>query len=247
MQVADNIASQGHKVIIFSLEQSRFELVSKALSRITHINKPADARKHTEIMQKENIDEVTQRAIADYQSTIAPNEIIEEGNFNTNVDTIREYIADYIANTKERPTIVIDYLQILAPSNTKYTDKQQIDYNVTTLKKISRDFNIPIIVISSFNRQNYYQNVTLEAFKESGGIEYTADVLLGMQLRVLRDIKRTADGKLKDEDKKIVDDASKEIPRQIELVCLKNRSGQKFNTELDFNPVFNHLYEPRNY
>lgn len=39
-QIADNIASQGHKVIIFSLEQSRFELVSKALSRITYINKP---------------------------------------------------------------------------------------------------------------------------------------------------------------------------------------------------------------
>jgi len=39
-QIADNIASQGHKVIIFSVEQSRFELVSKALSRITYINKP---------------------------------------------------------------------------------------------------------------------------------------------------------------------------------------------------------------
>lgn len=196
-------------------------------------------------MQNENIDEVTRKALVDYHSNIAPNEIINEGNFNTNVDTIREYIADYIANTKERPTIIIDYLQILAPSNTKYTDKQQTDYNVTTLKKISRDYNIPIVVISSFNRQNYYQNVTLEAFKESGGIEYTADVLLGMQLRILRDIKRTADGKLKDEDKKIVDDASKEIPRQIELVCLKNRSGQKFNIDLDFNPVFNHFVEPK--
>lgn len=39
-QIADNIASQGHKVIIFSLEQSRFELVCKSLSRITREIKP---------------------------------------------------------------------------------------------------------------------------------------------------------------------------------------------------------------
>ena len=46
LQLADNIASQGHKAIIFSLEQSRFELVSKSLSRLTYEIKPSDARVH---------------------------------------------------------------------------------------------------------------------------------------------------------------------------------------------------------
>ena len=40
LQLADNIARQGNKVIIFSLEQSRFELVSKAISRLTWEYKP---------------------------------------------------------------------------------------------------------------------------------------------------------------------------------------------------------------
>lgn len=40
LQLADNIAKQNNKVIIFSLEQSRFELVSKAISRLTWEHSP---------------------------------------------------------------------------------------------------------------------------------------------------------------------------------------------------------------
>ena len=184
-------------------------------------------------MQNENIDNVTIRAIDEYSKTIAPNEIIEEGNFDTNVDTIKDYIKDYIATTNERPTIIIDYLQILTPSNKNLTDKQQVDYNVTTLKKISRDYNIPVIVISSFNRMNYTQTASFEAFKESGGIEYTADVLLTLQLKILSSKKEN----LSNED---IINAKKEIPRQIQLICLKNRNGKSsFSINFDFNPVFN--------
>ena len=39
LQIADNIAKE-HKVIVFSLEQSRFELVSKSLSRLTFEKSP---------------------------------------------------------------------------------------------------------------------------------------------------------------------------------------------------------------
>lgn len=128
-----------------------------------------NARSHNDIMKNgENVDDVTQEALEKYSNEIAPNEIIEECDFSFNVDDIREYIQEYIATTREHPTIVIDYLQILAPSDTKLTDKQQIDYNMTSLKKISRDFKVPIIAISSFNRVNYTQSASFEAFKESG-------------------------------------------------------------------------------
>lgn len=160
--------------------------------------------------------------------------LLKSGNFDTSVDTIREYIADYIANTKERPTIIIDYLQILAPSNTNLTDKQQIDYNVTTLKKISRDYGIPIIAISSFNRMNYRQTASYEAFKESGGIEYTADVIFTMQLTALRNNENITNEQL--------NQAKQENPRKVQLVCLKNRNGKSyFEINFLYNPVFNHF------
>lgn len=241
LQLADNIAKQGNKVIIFSLEQSKFELVSKAISRITWENSPGNARTHTFIMGNSNIDSITLNAMEQYSNKIAPNEIIEESIFNLNVDTIRDYIKDYIAETNERPTIIIDYLQALAPSNTKLTDKQQIDHNIITLKQISTKYKVPIIVISSFNRQNYSQTASYEAYKESGGIEYTADVLITMQLKLLSDKENPTREEIRE--------AKKAIPRQVQLVCLKNRSGKSsFCIEYEFNPVFNAFKEiPKEY
>lgn len=236
LQLADNIAKQGNKVIIFSLEQSKFELVSKAISRITWENSPGNARTHTFIMGNSNIDSITLNAMEQYSNKIAPNEIIEESIFNLNIDTIRDYIKDYIAETNERPTIIIDYLQALAPSNTKLTDKQQIDHNITTLKQISTRYKVPVIVISSFNRQNYSQTASYEAYKESGGIEYTADVLITMQLKLLSNKENPSREEIRQ--------AKKEIPRQIQLVCLKNRSGKSsFCIDYEFNPVFNAFKE----
>ena len=45
LQLADNIARNNNKVIIFSLEQSRFELVSKAISRLTYEHSPRKRKK----------------------------------------------------------------------------------------------------------------------------------------------------------------------------------------------------------
>ena len=237
LQIADNIAEQGHKVIIFSLEQSKFELVTKSISRLTYSlkgNGTTEAMGHNRILKdKETLyNQNFNKALAYYHNNIAKNQIIEEGNFSTNVDNIRDYIKEYIAVTNERPTIIIDYLQIISPSNTNLSDKQQIEHNVTTLKQISRDYNIPILVISSFNRMNYNQSASFEAFKESGGIEYTADVLLTLQLKILSIQKN-----ITNED---IRNAKKETPRKIEIICLKNRNGKSsFNIDLDFYPAFN--------
>ena len=62
------------------------------------------------------------------------------------------------------------------------TDKQIVDHNVTELKQLSRDFDIPIFAVSSLNRQNYSERINMAAYKESGAIEYGSDVLIGLQL-----------------------------------------------------------------
>lgn len=82
-----------------------------------------------------------------------------------------------------RPVVVVDYMQILAPYSDRMTDKQNTDKAVLELRRISRDYKIPLIGISSFNRANYTAEVSMGAFKESGAIEYSADVLIGLQLK----------------------------------------------------------------
>ena len=229
LQIADQIARQGNDVIIFSLEMSRNELIAKSISRNTAIyclnqRKPitqyASTTRTITTREKRTASNLTQQqyinyAIADYK-TYAGNVYIYEANGLTDINDIRETIKEHINITRHKPVVFIDYLQIIQPAKeTRYnmTDKQQIDYNVTELKRLTREFKNPIIAISSFNRTSYNAPVDLQSFKESGAIEYASDVLIGLQF-----INQTEETDLQAEKKKET--------RQLEAVILKNRNGQ---------------------
>ena len=115
--------------------------------------------------------------------------------------------------TDSAPVLIIDYLQIIAPYE-KLTEKQSMDKTVMELKRISRDFKIPVLAISSLNRASYDKSINMTGFKESGGIEYSADVLFGLQLKGVEG---------QDFD---VEKAKSDNPRKIELKILKNRNGK---------------------
>lgn len=237
-QIADQMASTGEKVIYFSLEQSQFELVAKSISRNTFDIDPIEYKSNIEIMREETPSTLTIEAVKQY-STTAENIIIEEGNFKTSVDNIREYVKNYIETTGNTPNVFVDYLQILTPTNDRLSDKQQVDRNVSELKRISRDFDIPIFVICSFNRTNYNEKVDFTSFKESGGIEYTADVVLGLQYKIITD-KSDNDTISRD----VINAEKSKGQREITLVGLKNRNGRPyFKINYTFIPRANYFEE----
>ena len=140
------------------------------------------------------------------------------------VDDLLNRIRPLCLQSKKAPVVCLDYLQII-PHN-KDNIKLGIDDTVRKLKKFQRDTNTTFIVISSFNRSNYNQAVSFESFKESGGIEYSADVVWALQLHILNQIKGGADIS---QTRKKIDDAKKSQPRQIHLKCLKNRQGSNYD------------------
>ena len=152
-------------------------------------------------------------SIAEY-SKYAKNIYINEGIGDIGAEQIKETVKNHIKYTGRKPVIIIDYLQILAPYSDRATEKQNTDKSVMELKRISRDFKTPVIGISSFNRASYKEAVTMEAFKESGAIEYSSDILIGLQLK--------GAGK-KDFE---ANEAKSKDPREIELIILKNRNGK---------------------
>ena len=230
-QLADQLAEQGEHVIFFSLEQSKLELVSKSLSRLTARIDFSNAVSGLHIRSanpniSEKAKEMIQQAFKEYQQ-ISERISIVEGNYNTTVESVRQYIERYINMNDVKPFVIIDYLQVLQCENNQMTDKQRIDYIVTELKRISRDFDITLFVISSLNRGNYLTPIDFESFKESGGIEYTADVIWGLQLAVINEELFAKEGKLTEKREKIKE-AKTQDPRRIELVCLKNRHGKPY-------------------
>ena len=133
------------------------------------------------------------------------------------------------------PVVFIDYLQILKAHDTHMTDKQAVDYNVLRLKQLSRDFKIPVVILSSMNRMSYSDVISMAALKESGAIEYTADVCLGLQHANMEQIKSgTSTGKAE--------------KRDMEIVILKNRNG-KIGEELPFKyyAMFHHFTDSTKY
>lgn len=247
MQVVDQIAQQGHDVLIVSLEMARSELMAKSISRhtylIAHANNKYDAKHHPKTtrgittgmfyggyspLEIELIEEAT-KAYASYANHI----YTMEGVGAIGTEEIRERVNEHIHFTGRAPVVVVDYIQQLASYEERATDKQKTDRAVMELKRISRDFKIPVIGISSFNRQNYQTEVGMEAFKESGAIEYSSDVLIGLQLK---------DGAKADKEK--VNELLRADPRLIELVILKNRNGRTGDKiQMNYRPKFNRIKE----
>lgn len=242
LQIADQIADSGRDVLIFSLEMARTELMSKSISRLTLLDVMGDPEgdirdaktnrgitagaRYENYSQKER--ELIQRAITAY-GEYARHIFIHEGIGDIGTDYIRETVKKHILFTGQAPVVLIDYIQILAPYDVRATDKQNTDKAVLELKRISRDFKIPVIGISSLNRTSYNrEEIGLDAFKESGSIEYGSDVLIGLQ--------RKGAGS--------AGFSSRTDPREIELVILKNRNG-KTGDRVTFNyyPRFNYFKE----
>lgn len=244
LQIIDQIAAAGYDCLIFSLEMARAELMSKSISRFSLIGtiqsggdtrnaKTARGITAGERYPRYNSTEkaLIKQSIDSYKS-IAGNIYIHEGIGNINVWDVREIVKKHIEITGRSPIVLVDYLQILAPADVRATDKQNTDKNVLELKRISRDYKIPVIGISSFNRDNYNAPVSMIAFKESGAIEYSSDVLIGLQLEGAG------------ESGFNVDEAKAENPRRVELKVLKNRSGATGGVVLyQYYPQFNYFKE----
>lgn len=247
-QMADQIAARGNDVIFFSLEQSKLELVSKSIARKTAQKDMKTAVSNLSI-RKGYLPPHVLHAAEEYKAEVGDRVSIIEGNFGCDVSFIGDYVRQYIRRTKTRPVVFIDYLQILqamATGGRSSSTKETVDITITELKRLSREMNIPVIAISSLNRSNYLTPVDLESFKESGGIEYTCDVVWGLQLECMNSElfnsdQKTGIKKKREEIKK----AKRDNPRKIELSCLKNRFGiANFECSFDYYPA-NDLFVER--
>lgn len=224
LQIADDIALNGYDVLYFSLEMSKNEIVRKSISREMFLIEPNKAVTSRDISRGNFDKELFDRALVRYKE-IGRNIAVIEGGFELGVQEIREMIKKNIMMRGKKPVVVVDYFQILRPFKNGMSDKQANDYNISELKKISRDFDIPVIAISSFNRMNYTSAVGFESFKETGAIEYSSDAVIGLQLKGIEAI---SDFKTETEKRNRINELKMKYPREIELVTIKQRDGVAF-------------------
>ena len=227
-QMADQIAAGGNDVLFFSMEQSRLELVSKSIVR-TVAKKDISTTLTSLKIRRGFLPRPVLDAAREYAESVGDRLSIIEGVFDCNIGYISNYIRDYIKLNDRRPVVFIDYLQILQPTDDGQhrpnDTRATIDAAVRELKMLSHKYRIPIIVISSLNRANYLLPIDFESFKESGLVEYSSDVLMGLQFRCLHDPEFEKMKTITEKREKIRREKNG-TPRKLELVILKNRYGK---------------------
>src|SRR5450432_1993759 len=76
--------------------------------------------------------------------------------------------------------IIVDYLQLLSPVDSKVPREQQVAEASRGLKALAKELNLPVLVLSQLNRSAEKDNrpPRLPDLRESGSIEQDADVVL---------------------------------------------------------------------
>lgn len=263
LQLADQIASTGQDVLFFSLEMSKTELMAKSISRYSFIyaglemeNTRFIARDTAQIMNNrryKHYSEKERQAINEaikLYSLPAENMYIYEGRYKgqrLTVQHIKEITLNHRERTGRTPIVFVDYLQIIAPADVRASDKQNTDTAVFELKELSRDLKTAVFAISSFNRDNYTEPVNMASFKESGAVEYSSDVLFGLQYAGMdyqpSETEKNRTARLRDLMKDVYRMKEMKEPVQIELKCLKNRNGYQFTICFEMQAAFNYFAE----
>ena len=234
-QLLEQLARKGESCIYCSYEMSRLELFSKSFAREL-FKRNKDTKLTAAQIRRGATSAELERVISDSAAEPVNFSVIELQD--ETVDDLLTLLKPLCTDKTKAPVVCLDYLQIM-PTGREST-KLGIDETVRKLKKFQRDTNTTFIIISSFNRTNYAQSVSFESFKDSGNIEYTADVVWALQLNVINEIKG---GELVSETRRKIDEAKKQQPRQIHLKCLKNRQGTNYDCFFEYHSAHD-CFEP---
>jgi len=119
--------------------------------------------------------------------------------------------------------IIIDYLQLIAPRDSKINNMvQQVTEISRGLKALARELNVPILAVSQLSRaveQRDHKRPRLSDLRESGSIEQDADVVMFIYR--------------KDRDK-INEDLTEEEKNTAKIIIAKHRNGPIGEVDLKF-------------
>lgn len=238
LNVCSNICGQGEKVLYVSFEQKLEQLATKDLVHYWFL------KERGKTARAEFVPTATQIMLGKYNE-------LEKYNHFFGVKDMQEIHAELRAKREnlyflqgQRETaqdliskiqtavncgvkfVVIDYLQLIKGADNSKPMREQIDSTIRELQMFQQKNDLVILFLSSFNRENYRNYACLESFKESGGLEFTADAILALQFEF-----SSGESRMNTET---FQQKKQRYPRDIELICLKNRYGLDFTDRFTY-------------
>lgn len=164
VQIGLQIASNKRKVLFTSLEMSSLQLCQRIISA----NSDIDGNK----LRRGDLKDDDWKQAFGVATRFAINNFMLDRSSKKPQD-IRAKIR------KLKPELVIiDYLQLLQPDSKHSSREQEVSSITRSLKLMSLEFKIPIIMLSQLNRNAEGKRPTFADLRESGAIEQDSDNIL---------------------------------------------------------------------
>ena len=230
-QIADQVIEKHSDAacLFVSLEQSKEELRVKTLSRLSGVENRDMQRGRLDTQSPAWAKVVEAKdAFAGFAGRLQ----VLEGDRATTVDRIRLAALQLRQKTQAaRLLVVVDYLQIMPVEGNFGDTRQKVTFVTSELRRLARELDAPVLAIASVNRAAYNaKGGSMEAFKESGDIEFSADV----GLILVEDKDRKGDANYLGVMRKW---------RGVNLDVVKNRNGERGRIRLEFLPEVSRFRE----
>lgn len=166
--------SHGTPVGIFSLEMSSQQLVDRMLAAESRV----DAWK---LRTGKLSVEAEFEKIRDSLDKLSKAPIYIDDQPGNNILKMRS-VARRLKSEKGLGLLIVDYLQLMVPTNTRYHDNlvQQVTEISRSLKHLARELDIPVLALSQLSRavESRGGRPRLSDLRDSGSIEQDADVVM---------------------------------------------------------------------
>ena len=179
VNIATHIAVREKRAaLIFNMEMSKNDIAKRILSAETLID--------NNLIATGKIDGDDRDKMVNILQTLSPAELYIDDTPGINIMEISAK-AKKLKMEKDIAVIVIDYLQLIEPIQTKRAQsrEQEITQISRALKKLAMELEIPVIALSQLSRsaerggkKNEPKKPMLSDLRESGAIEQDADVVL---------------------------------------------------------------------
>lgn len=237
-QLGDSLAAAGEPVFYVSFEMSPQQLRAKTIARMLHQSESPEsgyvARFSAADIANGKTDDHTARLLVGMKKS-ARNFYVLEANNKAGAKPLIDLFNDFRAILDRPPVVVIDYLQRM-PRPEKFDIREGVGFNAYEFKNWQLKTDATVIALSSFNRDSYYQPASFISFKESGEVEFSADVLWALQFYCVRNF-----GSDNPTNLQMLAEAKKRQPREMELACLKNREGSTYEVHFNYFSKFDNF------
>lgn len=202
------VAEAGVPTLLVSLEMPRMEVATRVVASRANIAFTKIHKGYTTPQENETI--VREAAMLNKMPLFIDDSIPAEHQLAA---MIRRMV-----RAKKIQLVVIDYLQLIEPSDSKVPREQQVAKITRGMKRLAMQLKIAIVLLSQLNREvesRECKRPKLSDLRESGAIEQDADLVWMLWRPGLHDSSKQDD--------------------HAEIVIAKQRNGPLKNVELDWS------------